>query len=138
MDNVIDFINVNRERYLDELKGLLAIPSISALPEHAGDVKRCASWCADEMRRIGLQNVRLIDTPGNPVVYGTGCKASGAPTILFYGHDVQPVVRRVVGTPPSRRPSDGELYARGSADDKGRCSCTSRRSAHLSQNAACR
>ena len=42
MDKVIDFINVNRERYLDELKALLAIPSISALPEHAGDVKRCA------------------------------------------------------------------------------------------------
>ena len=70
MDKVIDFINMNRDRYLDELKVLLAIPSISALPEHADDVKRCASWCADEMRRIGLQNVRLIDTPGNPVVYG--------------------------------------------------------------------
>ena len=58
MDNVIDFINVNRDRYLEELKALLAIPSISALPEHAGDVKRCAEWCADEMRRIGLQNVQ--------------------------------------------------------------------------------
>ena len=46
MDNVIDFINVNRERYLDELKAFLAIPSISALPQHAPDVKRCAEWCA--------------------------------------------------------------------------------------------
>ena len=70
MNNVIDFINVNRDKYLDELKALLAIPSISALPEHAGDVKRCAEWCADEMRRIGMQNVKLIPTPGNPVVYG--------------------------------------------------------------------
>ena len=67
MDNVIDFINVNRDRYLEELKGFLAIPSISALPQHAGDVKRCADWCVEEMRRIGLQNVRLIDTAGNPV-----------------------------------------------------------------------
>src|SRR5207248_1853496 len=92
MDKVIDFINVNRDRYLEELKALLAIPSISALPEHAGDVKRCAEWCADEMRRIGLQNVRLIDTPGNPVVYGDWLGAPGAPTMLFYGHyDVQPV-----------------------------------------------
>ena len=66
MDKVIDFINVNREKYLEELKALLAIPSISALPDHADDVKRCAEWCADEMRRIGLQNVRLIDTPGYP------------------------------------------------------------------------
>ena len=52
MDNVIDFINVNRERYLDELKALLAIPSISALPEHKEDVRRCADWCAAEMRRV--------------------------------------------------------------------------------------
>src|SRR5438876_10737210 len=93
MDNVIDFINVNRDRYLEELKALLAIPSISALPQHAGDVKRCAEWCVDEMRRIGLENVRLVDTPGNPVVYGDWLHAeAGAPTILFYGHyDVQPV-----------------------------------------------
>src|SRR5436853_233691 len=92
MDKVIDFININRDRYLDELKAFLAIPSISALPQHAGDVRRCADWCADEMRRIGMQNVRLVDTPGNPVVYGDWLGAPGAPTILFYGHyDVQPV-----------------------------------------------
>src|SRR5712692_11578352 len=92
MDKVIDFINVNRDRYVEELKALLAIPSISALPQHAGDVKRCAEWCADEMHRIGLQNVRLIATPGNPVVYGDWLGAPGAPSILFYGHyDVQPV-----------------------------------------------
>ena len=111
MNNVIDFINVNRDQYLDELKALLAIPSISALPEHAGDVKRCAEWCADEMRRIGLQNVRLIDTPGNPVVYGDWLGAPGAPTILFYGHyDVQPVdpldlwqIAAVRGDDPRRR-----------------------------------
>src|SRR5207344_227196 len=92
MNNVIDFINVNRERYLDELKALLAIPSISALPEHTGDVRRCAEWCVEEMRRIGLQNVRLIETPGNPVVYGDWLGAPDAPTMLVYGHyDVQPV-----------------------------------------------
>src|SRR4051812_27849505 len=77
VDNVIDFINVNRERYLEELKAFLAIPSISALPEHAGDVRRCAEWCAEEMRRIGMENVRLVDTPGNPVVYGDWLKAPG-------------------------------------------------------------
>jgi acetylornithine deacetylase/succinyl-diaminopimelate desuccinylase-like protein len=122
MDNVIDFVNVNRDRYLEELKAFLAIPSISALPAHAGDVKRCADWCADEMRRIGLQNVKLIETPGNPVVYGDWLGASGAPTILFYGHyDVQPVdPLNLWDSPPFEATiRDGEIYARGSADDKG-------------------
>jgi acetylornithine deacetylase/succinyl-diaminopimelate desuccinylase-like protein len=122
MDNVIDFINVNRDRYIDELKALLAIPSISALPEHKDDVRRCAEWCADEMRRIGLQNVRLVETPGNPVVYGDWLGASGAPTILFYGHyDVQPVdPLNLWESPPFEATvRDGEIYARGAADDKG-------------------
>ena len=122
MDNVIDFINVNRDRYIDELKALLAIPSISALPEHKDDVRRCADWCADEMRRIGLQNVRLFETPGNPIVYGDWLGASGAPTILFYGHyDVQPVdPLNLWDSPPFEATvRDGEIYARGAADDKG-------------------
>jgi acetylornithine deacetylase/succinyl-diaminopimelate desuccinylase-like protein len=122
MDNVIDFINVNRDRYIDELKALLAIPSVSALPEHKADVRRCAEWCADEMRRIGLQNVRLFETPGNPVVYGDWLGASGAPTILFYGHyDVQPVdpVNLWDSPPFEATVRDGEIYARGAADDKG-------------------
>src|SRR6187431_3361892 len=122
MDNVIDFINVNRDRYLDELKAFLAIPSISALPEHAGDVKHCAEWCADEMGRVGLQNVKLLETPGFPVVYGDWLGAPGAPTILFYGHyDVQPVdPLNLWETPPFEATiRDGEIYARGAADDKG-------------------
>src|SRR5438477_10043726 len=122
MDKVIDFINVNRDRYLDELKAFLAIPSISALPAHTADVKRCAEWCAGEMRRIGLQNVRLIDTPGNPVVYGDWLGAADAPTILFYGHyDVQPVDPLELWESPPFEPAirDGRILARGAADDKG-------------------
>ena len=138
MDNVIDFINVNRDKHLEELKALLAIPSISALPQHAGDVKRCAEWCADEMRRIGLQNVRLIDTPGNPVVYGDWLGAEGAPTILFYGHyDVQPVdPLELWESPPfDATIRDGEIYARGSADDKGQVFMHMKAvEAHLKQN----
>jgi len=138
MDNVIDFINVNRDRYLDELKALLAIPSISALPQHAGDVRRCADWCADELRRIGLQNVKLIDTPGNPVVYGDWLGAPGAPTILFYGHyDVQPVDPLELWESPPFEATirDGEIYARGSADDKGQVFMHFKAvEAHLKQN----
>jgi acetylornithine deacetylase/succinyl-diaminopimelate desuccinylase-like protein len=137
-DKVIDFINVNRDRYLEELKGLLAIPSISALPEHAGDVKHCAEWCAEEMRRIGLQNVRLIDTPGNPVVYGDWLGAEGAATILFYGHyDVQPVDPLELWESPPFEATirDGEIYARGSADDKGQVFMHFKAiEAHLKQN----
>jgi acetylornithine deacetylase/succinyl-diaminopimelate desuccinylase-like protein len=138
MNNVIDFINVNRDRYLDELKALLAIPSISALPEHAGDVKRCAEWCGDEMRRIGMQNVKLIPTPGYPVVYGDWLGAPGAPTMLFYGHyDVQPVdPLNLWETPPFEATiRDGEIYARGSADDKGQVFMHFKAvEAHLTQN----
>jgi acetylornithine deacetylase/succinyl-diaminopimelate desuccinylase-like protein len=80
MDQTVDFINVNRDRYVEELKAYLAIPSISALPEHTGDVRRCAEWTAEALRGAGLQNVRLIETPGNPVVYGDWLGAPGAPT----------------------------------------------------------
>jgi acetylornithine deacetylase/succinyl-diaminopimelate desuccinylase-like protein len=122
IDQVVDFINVQRDRYVDELKQFLAIPSISALPEHQGDVRRAAEWTADQMRQIGLQNVRLMETPGNPIVYGDWLNAPGAPTILFYGHyDVQPVdpVELWESPPFEATVRDGELYARGAADDKG-------------------
>jgi acetylornithine deacetylase/succinyl-diaminopimelate desuccinylase-like protein len=120
--NIIDFINAHRDRYLDELKGWLAIPSISALPEHAADVRRAAEWAADEMTRVGLSGVRLIDTPGNPVVYGEWLGAAGAPTILYYGHyDVQPVDPLDLWQSPPFEASirQGEIYARGASDDKG-------------------
>ena len=122
MDKIVDFINVNRDRYVDELKKYLAIPSISALPQHKEDVRACAQWTADEMKRIGVQNVRLEETPGHPIVYGEWLGAAGAPTILFYGHyDVQPVDPLHLWTSPPFEATirDGEIYARGSADDKG-------------------
>jgi acetylornithine deacetylase/succinyl-diaminopimelate desuccinylase-like protein len=122
LNDVVDFINVNRDRYLEELKAYLAIPSISALPQHAGDVRRCAEWTANEMKRIGLQNVKLVETPGNPVVYGDWLNEPAAPTILFYGHyDVQPVdpVDLWESPPFEATVRDGEIYARGAADDKG-------------------
>src|ERR671910_3836463 len=127
MNNVIDFINPNRDLYVEELKTYLAIPSISALPQHQADVRRCAEWTADEMRRIGMENVRLVETPGHPVVYGDWLRAEGAPTILFYGHyDVQPVDPLDLWESPPFAPSVKEIEpghqvitGRGSADDKG-------------------
>ena len=120
--DVIDHIQTSRDRYVSQMKEFLAIPSISCSPEHSGEVRRCAEWTADEMRRIGLQNVRLIETKGHPVVYGDWLNAPGAPTILFYGHyDVQPVdpVDLWESPPFEATVRDGEIYARGAADDKG-------------------
>ncbi|MDA1184246.1 MAG: dipeptidase [Acidobacteria bacterium] len=122
MNDVLDFINVHRDRYIDELTHYLAIPSISALPEHAADVRRAATWTAEALRTAGMQNVRLVETPGQPVVYGDWLGAPGKPTILFYGHyDVQPVDPLDLWTTPPFEATvrDGELYARGAADDKG-------------------
>jgi acetylornithine deacetylase/succinyl-diaminopimelate desuccinylase-like protein len=122
MNSVIDFINTNRDRYVDELKQYLAIPSISALPQHQGDLRRCAEYTAEELKRVGLENVRLFETPGNPVVYADWLHAPGAPTILFYGHyDVQPVdpIELWESPPFEATVREGELYARGAVDDKG-------------------
>ena len=140
LDQVIDFVNTNRDRYVEELTEYLAIPSISVLPEHAADVARCAEWTAAALSRAGLEHVRQIETPGNPVVYGDWLHADGAPTILFYGHyDVQPIDPRDewVDDPFKATVRQGEIYARGAADDKGQvfmhvkaieaCGCTTRK-----------
>jgi acetylornithine deacetylase/succinyl-diaminopimelate desuccinylase-like protein len=119
---VIDFINTSRDRYLEELTQFIAIPSVSALPEHAPDLRRCAEWTAGQLKAIGLQNVRVIDTPGHPVVYGDWLNAPGAPTVLFYGHyDVQPVDPVELWTSPPFEATvrDNEMFARGATDDKG-------------------
>ena len=79
MDKIFDFINVNRDHYVEQLKTYLAIPSISALPAHAADVRRCAEWSAAELSRIGMHNARLVETPGHPVVYAEWLGAEGAP-----------------------------------------------------------
>jgi acetylornithine deacetylase/succinyl-diaminopimelate desuccinylase-like protein len=138
MNQVIDFIELHRDRYIDELKTVLAIPSISALPEHKDDVRRCAQWCADHLSAIGMQNARLYETNGNPIVYADWLQAPGAPTVLLYGHyDVQPVdPLELWKTPPFEATvSDGEIFARGAADDKGQVFMHFKAlEAHLKQN----
>jgi len=122
MNNAIDYINTNRDRFLDELKAYLAIPSVSSAPEHRHDMQRCAEWTAAQMRDIGLHDVAVSQTAGHPVVYGEWLGAPGAPTILVYGHyDVQPVDPIDLWTSPPFEATvrDGDLYARGAADDKG-------------------
>jgi acetylornithine deacetylase/succinyl-diaminopimelate desuccinylase-like protein len=118
----VDFARQNYPRFLDELKTLLRIPSISTLPEHNADVAATAAWLAQEMKRIGLEHVEVISTEGHPLVYGDWLHASGKPTALCYGHyDVQPPDPLDEWKSPPFEPTerDGNIYARGAVDDKG-------------------
>ena len=84
--NAIEFSRQNKARFLDELKALLRIPSVSTLPEHKTDVRRAAEVLAAELARIGMENVRLIETgennAGHPLVYADHLHAPGKPTAL--------------------------------------------------------
>jgi acetylornithine deacetylase/succinyl-diaminopimelate desuccinylase-like protein len=107
---------------VNELKELLRIPSVSTLPEHKADCGRAAEFLAAELRRIGMENVRLIETEGHPVVYADWLRAGSKPTVLVYGHyDVQPPDPLDEWLSPPFEPTerDGNLYARGAVDDKG-------------------
>jgi acetylornithine deacetylase/succinyl-diaminopimelate desuccinylase-like protein len=122
MDNLLAYVEQNRDRYLAELKELIAIPSVSTNPDNAGDVRRCAEWVAEGMRNIGLQSVQIFPTAGHPIVYSEWLNAPGKPTVLLYGHyDVQPPEPLELWTSPPFEATirNGNLYARGSADDKG-------------------
>ena len=116
------FVEQNKTRLLDELKTFLRIPSVSTLPEHVPDVRRAAEFVADSMKTAGLENIEIIATAKHPLVYGDWLHAPGKPTVLCYGHyDVQPPDPLDEWISPPFEPvvRDGNLYARGSADDKG-------------------
>ena len=118
----VAYARQNHPRFLKELKDLLRIPSISTLPENKGDCRRAAETLAAELTRIGMEHARLIETTGHPLVYADWLHATGKPTGLFYGHyDVQPVDPIDEWTTPPFEPAerDGNLYGRGTADDKG-------------------
>src|SRR5580658_4309637 len=120
--SAVDFARQNHPRFLNELKDFLRIPSISTLPEHKDDCRAAAGKLAAELNRIGIENVRLIETKGHPLVYGDWLHAAGKPTVLIYGHyDVQPVdpIEEWVSPPFEPTERNGNIYARGAVDDKG-------------------
>src|SRR5216683_1137378 len=123
MSKAVDtFIQQNEVRFLDELKDFLRIPSISTLPENKADVQKAAAFVAASLTKAGLENVEIIPTDGHPLVYADWLKAPGKPTVLLYGHyDVQPPDPLELWETPPFEPTErnGNLYARGSADDKG-------------------
>jgi acetylornithine deacetylase/succinyl-diaminopimelate desuccinylase-like protein len=119
---VTDYLDRARARHLDELSTLLGFPSVSTGAEHAADLQACAHWLAAHLERIGLEGVRLVETGGNPIVYGEWLHAEDASTVLVYGHyDVQPSAPDELWASPPFEPDlrDGRLYARGATDNKG-------------------
>lgn len=122
MENVVGYINLNRERYVEELKDFLRIPSISTLAANKSDMIAAAEFVANKLREAGMENVKIIDTKGHPLVYADWLHAPGKPTVLVYGHyDVQPVDPLNLWESPPFEPTirDGKIYARGATDDKG-------------------
>jgi acetylornithine deacetylase/succinyl-diaminopimelate desuccinylase-like protein len=120
--SAVEYARQNYPRFLEELKSLLRIPSISTLPEHNGDCRRAAELLAADLKKFGMENVRLIETAGHPLVYADWLHAAGKPTALMYGHyDVQPPdpLDEWVSPPFEPTERDGNLYARGAVDDKG-------------------
>ncbi|UZJ79531.1 dipeptidase [Fictibacillus sp. KU28468] len=121
-DKIEEYLASNRDTHLSQLKDFLAIPSISTQTEHKGDMEKAAEWTAESLRQLGMDNVKVYETKGHPVVYGEWLKAEGKPTALIYGHyDVQPVdpVELWNSPPFSAEIRDEKLYARGASDDKG-------------------
>ncbi|WP_321478237.1 dipeptidase [uncultured Paludibaculum sp.] len=123
MSQAIDsFVSANSGRFLEELCEFLRIPSISTSPEHTADVAAAAAFVASSLKTAGLENIEVISTEGHPLVYADWLHAPGKPTVLCYGHyDVQPPDPLELWKTPPFEPTvrDGNLYARGSADDKG-------------------
>jgi acetylornithine deacetylase/succinyl-diaminopimelate desuccinylase-like protein len=125
--SAVIYTRENQSRFLEELKSLLRIPSVSTDPAHRADVRRAAEVLEAELRRIGLENSRLVETgsaekPGHPLVYADWLNAPGKPTVLMYGHyDVQPPDPLDEWLSPPFEPTErnGNLYARGAVDDKG-------------------
>ena len=120
--NLAEFIDARREQHLTELFDFLRIPSVSAKSEHKPDVERAARWVAENLQKAGFKSVEIIPTSLHPLVYAESLEAPGKPTILFYGHyDVQPAEPLELWTSPAFEPAvrDGNLFARGTADDKG-------------------
>lgn len=120
------FVAREQDRMLSELSEFLAIPSISALPDHAGDCRRAAQWLMQHLRHLGCPVVNLIEGEGHPVVWAESPRVPGRPTLLIYGHyDVQPTDPIDEWITPPFQPTvrDGQLHARGAADDKGQVYC---------------
>ncbi|HYA87293.1 MAG TPA: M20/M25/M40 family metallo-hydrolase [Nitrospirota bacterium] len=123
LDTALQHFTAKKGAFLNDLKDLVRIPSISFLGFDHKPVRCCAEAVADLLKTVGFKDVRMLETgTGNPSVFAQMIDMPGQPTILLYAHyDVQPIGREEFWTTPPFEPSErnGRLYGRGSADDKG-------------------
>ncbi len=128
MQEVKNYIDLNKDRFLEELLTMLRIPSVSADPAYAADVARNAAYVAESLTNAGCAKVQIYPTKGHPIVYGEHIIDSALPTVLVYGHyDVQPADPVELWHSPPFEPvikktdihPEGAIFARGSCDDKG-------------------
>jgi acetylornithine deacetylase/succinyl-diaminopimelate desuccinylase-like protein len=122
MEDIRNYIGQNKNRFLEELFGLIRIPSISSEAAHKDDMYRAAVYWKDILLKAGAANAEIIATEGNPVVYGELIIDPSKPTILVYAHyDVMPVDPVELWDSPPFEPEvrDGKIFARGADDDKG-------------------
>ena len=122
MDNTQAYIQTNKDKFLSELLELLKIPSVSADPAFASDVKKTAEFVKESLENAGCDLVEIHETEGHPIVYGEKIKDSSLPTILVYGHyDVQPADPIELWDSPAFEPvikktdlhPEGAIFARG-------------------------
>lgn len=122
MNGTLEYASKNETKFVEELKDLLRIPSISTDPEYADDVRSAAGWIADHFHTLGASEVTMHETGGHPIVTAEFRAGEGKPTVLVYGHyDVQPPDPLDLWSSPPFEPTErnGDLYARGACDDKG-------------------
>ena len=128
MEHINNYINENKDRFINELIELLKIPSISADPTYKLDVLNCADAVAKSMKDAGADNIEICETAGYPIIYAEKIIDTNLPTVLVYGHyDVQPADPLELWTSgpfqPVIKKTDvhpaGAIFARGACDDKG-------------------
>ncbi len=122
MEKVKQFIEDNKERFMEELFEAIRIPSISSLSDHKGDMVRMAEYFKQSLLDAGVDKAEVMPTAGNPVVYGEKIIDPALSTVLVYAHyDVMPVDPIDLWDTPPFEPEirDGKIYARGADDDKG-------------------
>ncbi len=122
MNHLQAYIADNEPRFLDELFSLIRIPSVSAHPEHRSDIDRCAERWRELLLAAGADNVEIMPSAGNPLVYGEKHISDNAPTVLVYAHyDVMPAEPLELWHSKPFEPEvrDGRIWARGADDDKG-------------------